>query len=410
MNVCLFSRIIKEHGVNRGMEVHGDTICQGLIKKGHRITIITGEHPEGKEVEIRESKKIYYLSRVTPYKYTRKWWVESIKKFVEITKGEKFDLIWSQSGGALGWLRFLRKKYSIPCVATIHGAPFGELKTKARNISSAWLLFRVFLSLLKNIYYKFVWEKNYHFLSAAIMVAQNSIKPFQRMYSLDMENIYYIPNGVDINYFSPFVNREDIQKLRQRYEINQEDRILLATGRLEKEKGVQFIIKSLSRVILHISKIKLIVVGTGSYEDELKRLTKSLGVESNVIFCGFISRENLPTYYDLCNIFLMPTLRYEGFPFVLAEAMACGKPIIASNIGGIPSIIDNGINGIIIPPGDIDVLAESIVKLLRDKNLSLKLARDAREKAVREFNKEKMVMRTLQVFERCIAKKRKQTE
>ncbi|MHA1381255.1 MAG: glycosyltransferase family 4 protein [Candidatus Helarchaeota archaeon] len=406
MNICLFSRIIREHGLGGGMEVHGDIICRGLLENGHKITIITGEHHYGKKCDVEENKKIYYLSGVTPYKYTKKWWIESIKKFVEIAETENFDIIWSQSAGALSWIRFLRKKYNIPCVATIHGTPFGEIMTRARNVSSVWSLFRLLLSFLKNIYYKLSWEKNYRFLSAAIMIAQNLIKPFQKFYSLDTENIFYIPNGVDTNYFSPGVNREDIQKIREKYQINQKDRILLTTGRLEKDKGGQFVINSLQKIIFRIPKIKLIVVGTGNYEDELKKLTKKQGVEKHVIFCGFIPRENLPTFYNLCDIFLLPSRRYEGFPFVLAEAMACSKPIIASNIGGIPSVIDDGISGILVPPGDVNALTEKIILVLKNKELAKELAKNAREKTVREFSQEKMVSKTIGVFEKCLEEKK----
>ncbi len=402
MNVCLFSRIIKEHGVKGGMEVHGDIISRGLLERGHGITIITGEHPDGKKFDIGENKKIYYLPGVTPYKYTRRWWSESAKKFIEIAKEEKFDIVWSQSAGALAWIKFLRKKYNIPCVATIHGTPFSGLKTKAKSIFLSWSIFRFFLSVLKSIYYKFVWYKNYRFMSAVIVVAQNLIKPFNKGYFFNKENIFYIPNGVDVDRFSLSINEENIQNLREKYQINKEDRVLFTAGRLEKEKGIQCTIKSLPKIITHTPKIKLMIVGDGIYKDELKKLVRKLKIEDFVIFCGFIERESLPAYYNLCDVFLMSTCCYEGFPLVIAEAMACSKPIIASKIGGIPSVIDDGINGILIPPGDVNALVQKIIFLLKNKELREKLAENAREKVEKEFNQKKMVSNTIEIFEKCI--------
>jgi len=384
------------------MEVYGDIICQGLLDKGHKITIITARNSYRNQENSVKNKKIFYLFGVNPYKYTKKWWDKSAKKFVEIAKKENFDLIWSQSAGALSWIRFLRTKYNIPCVATIHGTPFGEIKTKFKNISSPLSFFRLSLSFLKNIYYKLTWEKYYRFLSAAIVVSENIIKPFHKFYSLDKDKIYYIPNGVDMNLYSPIINSEDSKQLRKKHLIYAEERVLLAAGRLEREKGIQSIIKALPRIIASVPKIKLLIIGTGSYEQELKTLAKKMGILNHVIFCGFINRENLPFYYNISDVFLMPTQRHEGFPFVIAEAMACGRTIVASRIGGIPSAIDDGLNGILIPPGNINILAEKIILLLRNKELSIKLANNARKKALRLFNQEKMITKTIGIFENCL--------
>lgn len=402
MNICLFSRIIREHGVNGGMEAHGDLICRALLNKGHKITVITGGWPDGAEFEDKCGIKIYYLSGVPAHKYTGKWWKRSVEKFEEIQKKEKFDIIWSQSAGALGWLRFLRNKYPVPCIATIHGRRWDELKTRARNISSVGSLVHLFLSFLKALYYKFTWERNFRLLDAAIIVSLSVVGPFRKAYGLVKEKVFYIPNGIDLEFFRTPLDFNQIRALREKYSVSAGEKILLTTGRLEKEKGVHLAIKALHKILLQGLAAKLLIAGAGSYESELKKLSKKLKIENNVIFCGSLGKEDLPAHYQMCDLYLMPTQRYEAFPFVLIEAMACANPIIASNIGGIPYIIDDGINGVLIPAGDVDTLAEKISLLLNDKQLADKLAKNAQEKAVKEFNQEKMVSDTIEVFEKCL--------
>jgi len=123
---------------------------------------------------------------------------------------------------------------------------------------------------------------------------------------------------------------------------------------------------------------------------------------------GYIPREKTPGYINASEIFILPTLRQEGMPFSLLEAMACGKPVIASKIGGIPSVIDDGVNGLLIPPGNISKLIEKTTFLLNNKDFTDKLADNARKKVIQNFSHEKMVEETINAFELVITRKREQ--
>ena len=131
-------------------------------------------------------------------------------------------------------------------------------------------------------------------------------------------------------------------------------------------------------------------------------------IQNNVIFAGHISNEEIFRFYNASDIFLFPTLRVEAFGRVLIEAMSCKKPIIASRIGGIPSIIDDGENGLLFTPGNIEELIDKILFLLQNETFANKLATNAREKAVKKFSLEKMIEETIKVFELAIMRKRGQ--
>ena len=128
-----------------------------------------------------------------------------------------------------------------------------------------------------------------------------------------------------------------------------------------------------------------------------------------MIFTGFIPNEIASQYYNASDIFIFPTLRVESFGIVVAEAMACAKPIIASNIGSIPFLIDDGINGLLVPQGKVDALADKIRLLLNNKDLANKLALHAKEKAVNHFNLEAMINNISNYLDALIAEKGKRS-
>jgi glycosyltransferase involved in cell wall biosynthesis len=160
--------------------------------------------------------------------------------------------------------------------------------------------------------------------------------------------------------------------------------------------------KLLSR---QVKNIKLIVAGDGDYLPGAKQLAKDLGIAHKVIFPGFVRNEDTSLFYNASDVFIFPTLRLESFGIVIAEAMACGKPVIASNIGSIPDVIDNGVNGILFPSGDFRELANQIKRLFNDRMYSKALSEKAQLKATERFGLDRMVERTIEVFESAIGDK-----
>ena len=148
------------------------------------------------------------------------------------------------------------------------------------------------------------------------------------------------------------------------------------------------------------SNFQLLIVGGGDLE-YFRRKARELGVEAIVKFVGEVNNENVVKYYNMADVFVYPSLRQEGFPMVLAEAMTAGLPVIASRIGGIPSVVENEKTGLLIEPGDIQNLVNAILELHKDLILRKTLSSNAKIKALKEYSQEAMVSKYLTTFSLC---------
>ena len=132
---------------------------------------------------------------------------------------------------------------------------------------------------------------------------------------------------------------------------------------MEEHKGVFYLIQSASCILEYRKDLIFLLVGAGAQEEKLKNFCVDLKIEKNVIFTG--ERDDIPEILSSIDIFVLPSLR-EGLPLTILEAMACAKPIIATNVGGIPEAVKDGVSGILVPPKDPESLQNAIVELLDD--------------------------------------------
>jgi len=182
-----------------------------------------------------------------------------------------------------------------------------------------------------------------------------------------------IPNGVDLAHFSPDV--PPIDKFCDG-KLN-----ILFVGRLERRKGVLYLLKAYQRVKKEIPNSRLIVVGPGlilrkRYEQWVKR-----NKLEDVAFEGRVSYADLPRYYRTADIFCAPSTGGESFGIVLIEAMAMGKPVVASNIRGYADIVSDGVEGLLVPPKDDKALAQALLSLISDEQLRQQMGAMGRRKA-----------------------------
>jgi glycosyltransferase involved in cell wall biosynthesis len=177
------------------------------------------------------------------------------------------------------------------------------------------------------------------------------------------DRIVEMPNGVDTTRFCPELDTHD---LRRSYGLTDADRVILFVGGLDTPhyfKGVDVLLRSFNQI--DDPTVKLLVVGDGDLRPRYMALAQELGLGERVIFCGGVSDEILPAHYAICDLHVLPsTTMGEAFGIVLLEAMACAKPVIASNLPGVRSVIENGVDGLLVTPGDASDLAEKFRILL----------------------------------------------
>jgi len=202
-----------------------------------------------------------------------------------------------------------------------------------------------------------------------------------------------VPNGIDIEHFSP-----DVSPIEEFCDGKQN---ILFLGRLEKRKGLDYLLKAYKQVKREIPDSRLIVVGPGTrlrkkYERWIKRHDLK-----DVVLVGYASYVDLPRYYKTADVFCSPATSQESFGIVLLEAMAVGKPIVATNISGYASVVSDGEDGILVPPKDSKSLARALVSVLRDKELQQRMGEKGKLKAA-EYSWELVAQRVVDYYAKML--------
>ena len=202
----------------------------------------------------------------------------------------------------------------------------------------------------------------------------------KKIYSnfFDETKIWTIPLGVNTQRFTPPKNEPE----------NEEFEVLFA-GYLFKLKGVEYLLKAISIVMKDHKEVKLRIVGDGPDKRHLMTLAESLKIKNKVIFEGLVSHQDMPKHYQRCDVFCFPTLG-EPFGKTIIEAMACAKPVIASNIGGPSEIIEENKTGLLVPPAQPEILAAKINELLENKKKTKHMGINARKKVTQKYSWEKI--------------------
>lgn len=209
-----------------------------------------------------------------------------------------------------------------------------------------------------------------------------------------------IPNGVDLEQFAD-PRLAPFPELRDGY-LN-----ILFVGRLEKRKGLIYLLKALKHVKQQFPSVRLIVVGAFDAEqlETYERFVRQAGL-TEVVFKGFVSSEDKVRYYKSCDIFCAPSIGRESQGIVLLEAMAAGKPVVASNIEGYRTVLAEGDAGLLVPPGDETALAVALTRLIADDHYRARLA-EAGRRRVQAYSWDRIARRILAYYEDILASQRR---
>jgi glycosyltransferase involved in cell wall biosynthesis len=254
-----------------------------------------------------------------------------------------------------------------------------------------------FTKLLVRSYYDILGKGTIRRASRIITTSQRyaELSPYLKRFS---QKIAVVPPGVDLATFNPNVYSGF---LKDTYGL--EGSIILFVGQLSKthrHKGLSILIRALRYLD---PSTTLVVVGGGNWFSHYKADAENAGVADRVVFAGIISEEELPLYYRGADLTVLPTYTdAEGFGMVLAEANACGRPVIGTNVGGIPSLIQDQHNGLLVEPGDLRGLVQAISIVLSDGKLAKTLGQNGFEKIRSGFTWDHAVSRTMKVYDGLI--------
>ena len=219
------------------------------------------------------------------------------------------------------------------------------------------------------------------FVYQFIVVSENLRETLIRDHGIPLDKIIKIYNGIELDLYQHHI--ESRVKIRNELCVGNEELLVDTVGRLVYQKGFEFLLKSVPKVLKSFPKTKFFLVGDGPLKMKLENLARELGIMECCILSGF--RDNIPEVLSSLDVFVLPSIM-EGHPIAILEAMAMAKPIVATDINGIREEIENGKTGILVSPEDPQALAEAIILLLKDRFKARELGMTARKQAEEMFN------------------------
>lgn len=208
---------------------------------------------------------------------------------------------------------------------------------------------------------------------------------------LKPENIKVIYNGINPDLYQ----KEKTKNLRNEFGFSEIDFVIGFVGRLSIQKGVQYALEAFQSVSEKYPNVRLLICGDGELRDDVEKFISEDKLEQKIHLAGF--RTDIPNIMKTIDVLLTPSL-WEGFGIVLIEAMASGKPCVATKTSSIPEIVEDGVNGLLVPPKDSQSIAESLIKLISDPQLIRQMGRAGIKTVNEKFTIDKMIKEYEKLF------------
>jgi len=222
------------------------------------------------------------------------------------------------------------------------------------------------------------------------LVAEEAIKA-----GANPTKVHVIPNGVNISRFNPWIKGEIIRK---RLKIHPKEKVVLTISRFHPKKGYTHLVEAIPLVIEEFPEVKFVLCGKGAERQTIVNMVKSLDLSKNVVFAGFVDENEKPMYSAAADLFVIPSI-LENAPITILEALASGKPVVASRTGNIAEVVRDKVSGILVDPTDATQLAQAIITYLKDPQLRKIAGRAGREGIVKNFSWKTVSEKTLALYE-----------
>ena len=365
-------------------------LSKRLIKDGHEVTVVTYKDGDVPYYENDKGVEVYRVENYMIHPNNFIDWImqlnfNMIAKASEIIqKKGKFDVIHAHDWLVGNAAKVLKNSFDIPVVATIHATESGRNsgihdETQRYINDTEWLL---------------------TYEATEVIVNSNYMKGHvQSLFGLPFDKINVIPNGINLTNFNG-VERD--YEFRRQYARDNE-KIILYLGRLVYEKGVQHLISAMPKILDNYNDAKLVIAGKGGMIDELKAQAEAMGIANKVCFAGYLNAKQVQKMYKCADVAVFPST-YEPFGIVALEAMLAGVPAVVSDIGGLNEIVDHRENGMKSYAGNPNSIADSVITLLYDKQLSANIAKKAKAKVKEEYNWTRIAQDTHYAYEKAICK------
>lgn len=382
------------------------SMLANLVQLGHEVTVFAPYDPEvvhdwQSDVDVRRIRYILpaHWSRLGharslsgdirlqwhAYPLVILFSVVAIFHLVQQIRRDKVDVIYAQwlvPGGFIGAI--VSRLTGVPLVVNLHGSDI--------FVAERYAIFRPMVH--------FIFRTACHIIACSTDLAQRVIG-----LGLPVSNATVIPYGVDIDRYVP--NPQLRGRMREQLLIPDSQLVIMAMGRLVYKKGFSYFIRAAALVLKQFPNAHFIIAGDGDLRGELESIARSLGIEGNISFTGHIPWNNTPAYLSMVDIFVVPSVidqagNVDGLPNVLLESLASGCVVVASQVAGIPEVIRDGENGLLVPQKDAAALADALHRLLMDVELCRRLSDTARLTAVAQFGWVQTAAKVTSILHTCV--------
>lgn len=397
-----------------GMNVYVRELARDLASRGIEVDVFTRwREPDdpriqdlapGARVIHIESGPIGYLAKMDVYERLDEFTAE-LERHVA-AEGRRYDLIHAHYWLSSTVAARLSARWGVPVVQMFHTLGLVKREVMDEDVDGESDI-RVSL------------ERAAVRDSAAVVAASEiEADELRTLYDADDRSLWIIPCGVDPAVFRP-MRQADAREATRR---DQCERLILFVGRIEQIKGIDVLLKALALLFRRRPDMRadtcLLVIGgaldaaSGEAETEkiehLRRLVRDNAMEANVDFVGSRDQPQLAQYYAAADLCAVPSLT-ESFGLVALEAMACGTPVVATRVGGMQTVVEDGESGLLVPAGDHAALAEAIARVLTDHRLRVHLAHGARSRAER-FTWQAVGDRIVEMYDTVLERQRTPVE
>jgi glycosyltransferase involved in cell wall biosynthesis len=256
------------------------------------------------------------------------------------------------------------RRLGVPCVITMHGGDVYVNPEQGYDFPTRWYVRPPLRWTLRHA-------------NALTAITEDCRQHALRAGAPD-GSIRLIFNGTDLRRFSPSPNGTGVESRFGR-------QMVFACRQLFPRKGIRFLVEAVAQLKPRFPELQLVLAGDGFERPALVRMAEELGIAADVHFLGWVPNSALPPYYRGAALSVVPSLE-EGFGIPAAEAMGCEVPVVASDAGGLPEVVEHGVTGLIVPRGDSQALAQAMGSLLENPELRRRMGAAGRERALRLFD------------------------
>lgn len=362
-----------------GRSIHSNNWASAMCDLGHEIHFVTQESFINNKYSFNNNVDSRFIIHQLPFKGKKGFILNG--PFVKIlTKKIKPDIIHVHQAFGYGFLgTFSNKKRAF---LSVYGWEVYDLVKKR--------IPKMLVGYILN-WYKYIG-------STSECMKQQILKEFPDI----KKNIYVTPFGIDTKKFDKIDKYKDSKKI-----------VIGTVKKMDKKYGIEYLIKAFAKTLEHYSvtdkkncdKLVLKLVGPGNQIDELKTLAKSLNIENNVIFFGKVNHKEVPNVLNSFDIYSAPSiLDSESFGVAVLEASSCSLPVIVSNVGGLPEVVDNEKTGFVVKSKNYEELSERLIQLINDKKLRKQMGENGRKLVLDKYDWKKCVSLMESIYKEILEK------